>query len=359
MQKHNINKKIIEYDNCREKNNKDIDFMQEQLNKLNKKVHCGDIINTVDKSVRDDIDFIQIQLNNISKKYVEMKQQEYCNEERYKQLVSEIDNIHMLTDCLTKTDCDCKQSDPCICDNKLFYTESNTSHQYMFECDKIIFITMVGGGGAGGIGYVNGMYYFSGSGGGSGSCLLKKPVKVQKGTIINIQVGSGGCSNNDRDGGYSSIEIISPCGNKDKYICAGGKCGNSFIITDQNHTGENIFVLNTNLCVNIENNVDGGKGAIITCNILLSGCDGQDGQVTVPSQFRAVGGTGGNSMFNAGGKGGGNYFNEGGLGGLETDVIGKDGESGSGGGGSAPRLIFPKNTQLSGCGGTGFVLIEF
>jgi hypothetical protein len=110
---------------------------------------------------------------------------------------------------------------------------------------------------------------------------------------------------------------------------------------------------------NCETEVDRGKGGTIDMMCINNGTDGEDGQITFPSQLMANAGNGGSTSFNKGGEGGTNYFANGGNGGDRSNMIGSNGMVGSGGGGSVARLNLDFTQRTSGDGGDGFILIEY
>ncbi|CAH6421090.1 Hypothetical protein KVN_LOCUS130 [uncultured virus] len=222
---------------------------------------------------------------------------------------------------------------PILTIEKVYYfINTDTIYKFLIPVNvKNIFLTMIGGGGAGGIGYVQNYYYYSGGGGGAGAYLIKKPIAVNGGEIVSLKVGKGGIATQN-EGEESYIIII--LGNiQNKYSIEGGKNGNPSTIFRDNF-------------------LNGGSGGISGYSSIQDGESGYDGEVNLPSQPNANGGNGANSYFGKGGTGG--YFNEENI----ISLIGKDGSYGSGGGGSSPRTNFDLNSKLSGNGGDGFILIE-
>ncbi len=329
----------------------DLDKLHECVNTLkiqstdNNKTSCCDD-DAVDKTTTndilvDDISYIQIQLNNINKKLVSCMQNKESANKQYLQLLSEINDIHSALDAnsITKT----SKETVCVTNiTQLTYTECGVVHEYTIDIDtNIMFVVMVGGGGAGGVGCVNGFYYYGGGGGGAGACVFKKPIRICKGCIVQVSIGEGGCSIKGTDGGNTYIKIIYPNGESCVHIVSGGKNGYPY----KNPT---------------EIDVSGGEGGTSDISKCLAGEDGLPGQIALPSYSSANGGNGGNSCFCKGGDGGSNILSIGGAGGKYDvgDLIGKDGEYGSGGGGSAPRILTGKEEKLSGNGGSGLVIIE-
>jgi hypothetical protein len=342
--------------------------IESHLNNLNEKFNCGytntsmfDTIGTSNDAINnstnlresdiltENLEYIELQLNYLNQKFERILTLKDTSDNRYKQLVSELETIYTILDnnyCPTKQDI--SGSDNC-CTTRQVYTDIETEHHYIVNKDiSYIFLTMVGGGGCGGIGYVDNFYYYSGSGGGSGACIFKKPISVCIGTVIKITVGKGGNSLTNNNGTQSSVKIIYPNGKCEVSCVDGGFNGNPSIMDFE--------------CNKLNDNVKGGKGGQHhdCCLAFLDGCSGEDGEVALPSFATAQPGNGGSSAFANGGKGGSNILSEGGSGGIYTDLVGKDGKFGSGGGGSCPRILKPEHfkDKLSGNGGNGLVIIE-
>ena len=266
-----------------------------------------------------------------------------CNNTRYEQFLSEIENIYDLININNECIENVNMEKVSCCPFRKVYTDTTKIHKFIIDMEiDLMFVTIIGGGGAGGIGYIKNMYYYSGGGGGASACFIKKPIEVKKGSILKIKVGKGGNINCCRDGEDSFVEILT-CDNNKNIVCVeGGKNGKS------------------SLC--FDGKVDGGKGGKNSYNKCFDGKDGKNGSISIPSQFLCYGGMGGNSHFYLGGDGGGSYFSlggNGGNGGNSANIIGCDGKYGSGGGGSAPKCNIDKNEKLSGDGGDGIVIIEW
>ncbi|ARF10683.1 hypothetical protein Hokovirus_2_210 [Hokovirus HKV1] len=218
------------------------------------------------------------------------------NEQRYKQIIGEINNTNNILDTINtyKT-----YITKYFCESATYKLEKET---------EIIFITMSGGGGAGGIGKIINNRMYNGYGGGGASGFIHYPIAVKKDTTLCITVGKGGDKyKNKGDGEDTIIEFYDSC-NKMYFniVSEGGKGGSE---------------------------VDAGLGGK---NYLIPSFSGQDGIKS-----------GGNSIFGYGGE------------------DGLDGYNGSGGGGSLALdyedVITKKKTncKLSGNGGNGFVIIEY
>lgn len=299
-----------------------------------------DTIYNLEDTTYNNIDFIQNQINKLNNTYVEIYNELKLENKRYEQIYNEINNIYTIIDCDNPSICCSNPEDQLNICNKIVYTDTTNIKSYKIEENIcMILVTMVAGGGAGGIGFIKDMFYYSGGGGGAGSCCIKKPIHVVIGTILNIKVGKGGNLNTNMNGEDSYIEFIHPSGKKTTLVTVGGNNGYSSLL--------------------MELNVDGGKGGKSDLCGVFDGCDGSNGTISIPSAFSAVGGNGGSSIFYKGGNGGGNYFNNGGLGGDIINIIGQDGQFGSGGGGSAPKSNIDITQKLSGNGGDGMVIIEW
>ena len=216
----------------------------------------------------------------------------------------------------------------------LYNYTGTTQTMVIDENTNIIYITGIAGGGAGGIGFIKDTYYCSGAGGGAGACIINKPLLVSPKTIIKINVGRGGSQMDQLDGQPTIIEIICP-DQKTEYIVINGGCTMQDII-DKNINMDNIL-----------NKISGGKGGISQLSSIFNGANGQDGYISLPSQQLSVGGVGGSSIMSVG-KSEGDTNN----------IIGKNGQYGSGGCGSNPLYNIPINQLVSGNGGNGVVLIE-
>jgi len=290
----------------------------------------------------NEINYLKYKMTCMSKQINILTKKLSTNKNQYLQLVSEIDSMTYfeIDQCKISNEhqCEC----PCVTNNIKFYDTSKTHCiTYDYE-DSIVFITMVGGGGAGGIGQINGLYYLSGGGGGSGASYIKKPIFIKKGSKIMAKVGSGGKSNINENGSDSILTIVYPCNKICKIIAKGGYNGYPTI---DNKTS-----------------IKCGKGGVSLLNKCFSGSDGQDGMMTIPSQIQSIGGNGGNSHFYDGGIGGQNYFEYGENSdntSNEVNLIGHDGYFGSGGGGSCPRGNIDYNYKLSGDGGNGYIYLEW
>lgn len=347
--------------NCDDIINKYNNQKKKKCKKHNKKIHnkynnkCS-IFNNFDVIAENHnvtTDFLQKQLNTLNCKIGSIDGIQNCNNERYLQLLREVDYLILNTEKNADTinDCECDKNS----DNRVVYTDTSTIHRLIIKKDiKFVFITMTGGGGAGGIGFVNGIYYCSAGGGGAGSCCIKIPLCVQKNDVLCIKVGKGGDIKTNTHGSDSYVELIRNC-ERDVIIADGGINGKPYF----NSLCE---LKSSDITNNDIDELSGGNGGINLLNKCFSGENGENGIITVPSQLQACGGNGGNNNFYSGGTGGKNYFHSGGDGGnehLNTSPVGLSGKFGSGGGGSASIMNHSNLCVLSGNGGDGFVIIEY
>lgn len=347
-----------------------------------------------DKSDTNNVHFLQLQIDALTENYKKLLEKHHCENIRYKQIITELDNLYLIFedhDDKVEKISDCIKNGISTANyGRMVYTDTSKIHNLIIDADiEMLFLTIVAGGGAGGIGFVKDMYYFSGGGGGAGACYIKKPIKASKNTLLKIKVGKGGylkgCHKSEH-GEDSFVEIFHPqlsctsctsCTSSDSYSntihccdCHNQRC--ELILTKG---GKNAHPNNNQVSCYLNNNNDidmccveisGGKGGVNDFKC-FDGDDGGDGCVSVPSQFAASGGNGGCSCIYEGGCGGGNYFNNGGAGGnylSSSDrsgcmIIGSDGKFGSGGGGSAPKINIDFKKKLSGYGGDGIVIIEW
>lgn len=312
------------------------------------------MINLFDANITNATNHIQNQINIINTSYMEIineiKKENECHKQIYND-IEEINNtlINIQNKIVNECKCDhtCNPSSP----NKIVYDKPGTEQELIITNDiKFIFVTLVGGGGAGGIGYIDNMHYYSGGGGGSGACIINKPVEVIKGTIIKIYVGNGGSQITNKNGEDTYIKIINN-NTIDNYIiiAKGGENGNP---KPPLHNGGLNFNYDS---ITI---VEGGHGGYVEYCI-GKGVNGENGIISIPSFISTRGGDGGSSLYYRGGHGAGNYFTNGGMGGTLTNLIGESGKYGSGGGGSAPKTIIDYSQRLSGDGGNGIVIIHW
>lgn len=296
------------------------------------------VIDQINENIHDRTEYLQLQLNTINQKLCNCYKKMEAENNRYINITNEINNLYDLFDdqyiSPCKNKCESKQK---CCQKSFYFTDPNIVHKYVSDSNTIIFITMVGGGGAGGIGFIDGYYYYSGGGGGAGSSYIKKPLQVYVGTILYITVGSGAKIHRDLNTD-TVIEIIHPDRQKETLIAKGGQNGCPSLKYEQ--------------CV------DGGLGGISQCCPVFSGRNGFPGRISIPSQISAAAGNGASSILYEGGVGGSSYFSVGGQSGQINQIIGQDGQFGSGGGGSAPKLVIDQSQKLSGDGGNGIVIIE-
>lgn len=218
---------------------------------------------------------------------------------------------------------------------------------------KWLWITAVAGGGAGGLGFVDGIYTVNGGGGGAGEFIIDYPIPIKLGYRIVITVGQGGdwtSSHNPGHGQPTTITVYHQCHRIFYLSLSGGHPGHPTL--EEYYTKEKICT--------------GGAGGHSSLIKLLWGQKGTDGGIHLPSQAPTTCGTGGHALQAQGGTGGATWFAPGGTVGtyLYTDInayIGQSGLYGSGGGGNLLVSISDDiKTVLSQVskGGHGLVIIK-
>ena len=315
-----------------------INNIKQELQNISCKLKCISASN-------NNNELIQLQINSINEYHKTLINKIDCANNRYIQILNEIDNLYLLVENnddkitnfshleVTNKPIECSSCDKCI-----IFRSTESEHMFKYDGDSsVLFVTMIGGGGAGGVGYIEGIYYYSGGGGGAGACYVKKPIEINKGDTVIVKVGKGGVYN-DFHGEDTYIKIVHINKKTTIVIARGGKNGHPYKYGDKM--------------------TNGGEGGV-SLNKCFSGDNGMNGKITIPSQYAVCGGDGANSHYYNGGYGGGNYFNTGGEGGNSEILIGEDGKYGSGGGGSAPKFEIKDDAKISGNGGNGFVLIEW
>jgi hypothetical protein len=401
LPKSDLPKSILKHiDHIGDKHDLNIDSLQNQIN-LKHRDSINPILNQLDRvDDKHDLhtDLLQNQINLIQKGYLEVINR-LTNKKNNNQSVI-INQINQINDTLDSillngtNNHNCNKYDDCadVCGKcRIVYTDTTTQHIFIVKPKiKYIYITAVGGGGAGGVGCIKGMFYYSGGGGGAGACIMHRPIEVVEGTIITIKVGAGGSACDGTEGGDTVITIKHPNHCTQTIIVKGGKNGHPLLnfcqngettkpptTTDQHTTtSATPSEENCDCSCDYDNIVSGGLGGCSSTSV-LSGSNGLNGNISIPSYISTNSGCGGNSVFYKGGCGGGNMFANGGCGGCIDNLspieymscprntinnfVGQSGVFGSGGGGSAPRsVIDPTDSQcLSGKGGCGIVIIEW
>lgn len=314
-------------------------------------------------------DYYKLQIDDLTTKYFDLLNAKQCSDERYKQILKELDYLYKLIE--SKCSCVINTSSECsipMCPPIEQIVNNNSNNQNILKYEdpgdntfvitdpnvSFAVVSMTGGGGAGGIGYVDGQYYYGGGGGGGASSIVYKPVKVTLNTVITSYVGQGGSQLTQADGESSYVEFKYPDGSIVRYITQGGLGASPYIKNINTLTRTRSMNRDISRNINIikdevELQVNGGTPGKTSVWGGIEGQPGVDGIITVPSQIPAIGSPGGASMFGLGGLGGMNKYDE---------IIGQNGTYGSGGGGSAPQLVFDDQT-VSGNGGNGVVLIQF
>lgn len=217
-------------------------------------------------------------------------------------------------------------------DSKRFITQSCE-----IDLDQNIdtlFISMVGGGGSGGVGDIVSNINYCGGGGGSGGALYRVPLNIKKNNEeysiplrIKCIVGSGG-NNENPDGGDTSIDILSGNINILSLRVSGGKRGGS----------------DSSLKGFASSGGAGGESYFYNTS-RKTGSSGRNGSIALNSSIE-VGGYGGDSAFYNGGVG---YYKS-----IQNlDIC--NGNLGSGGGGISSGFTNDRRSR----GGDGIVVLEY
>jgi hypothetical protein len=225
-------------------------------------------------------------------------------------------------------------------------------------------VTLIGGGGAGGVGFSMSTYYICGSGGASGCCKVKM-VEVEKCEKWLLTIGKGGDSLIETHGTDTVIEsrIKNECStnynDKFKLVGKGGMNGKPYL-------SDVMETLNLYNDTNDYSTIDFAsllKGGCVKIEDVKTDCQpcidndmnckpGEDGGLGLPSQTARTGCGGATHFTGLSGKGGDRY-----------NRYGSNGSNGSGGGGSMPSVT--KNImdltecthRISGVGGNGYVML--
>ena len=232
----------------------------------------------------------------------------------------------------------------------LFFDDDEDINCIQFTEDQTINLVLTGGGGAGGIGIYDpnstSTCYVYGGGGSAGET-ISRMINVKAGEEFIINVGKGGISNDDINGGDTIITYTKLDGTIEVIRASGGINGNpkmDIVETILNQDPDD----NYDLCS--DGIIDGGKlddSCVCDpeCNQLCG--NGIDGGIAVPS-INVVPGSGGQTIFTG----------IGGAAGQSDNPTGGDGTLGSGGGGSMPLITEINDNKLSGNGGSGYVRID-
>lgn len=201
---------------------------------------------------------------------------------------------------------------------------------------NLLCATLIGGGGSGGIGYVDGMTYYAGGGGGGGAIIVNYPINIKSIKSLTVVIGKGGTRGNNGGDTIVNITYINGCKKK---IVSGGGCSGM-----------------PNSCNRKNTSMVGGLGGKHPFLPHLNGYPGLTGCVALPSQMSCRHGA---SAYGIGGNGGASHYREGGHGGNMCKLSGYNGRFGSGGGGSCPKSSVTENDFMVGRGGDGFVLLTY
>ena len=204
---------------------------------------------------------------------------------------------------------------------KYFFIDKNSTIQIPMGI-KEIFVSLVGGGGAGGIGSIKDNISFSGGGGGSGNGFKSVSIKITNNSSVYIEcvIGKGG-SQLSQAGEDTVIRIMVDGREFTTLVGGGGEPGGNGI----NNKGGLGGILNNQYNVRAKSGMK-GSSTILTCS--------------------PIAGNGGASLFSPGGKGGSYNL---------QDPLESFGKYGSGGAGKIPTTQF----ETPNPGGDGFVIVEY
>lgn len=198
--------------------------------------------------------------------------------------------------------------------DKITYIPKNTNF-VVPGSSKQIFISMVAGGGRGGVGTIQDGMFIAGGGGGAGGACSRIPFFNDGYVSFDCRIGKGGTVDNP-NGGDTEVNIYINKVYFTTYSVKGGKAANGSI------------------------GGLGGKGYYT-----FNGMNGIDGETSLSSQIPVAGDGGASIHFNGGV-------------GMTYDMINNsktNGSWGSGGGGGLPGA----DQSIIGNGGDGFIIIEY
>lgn len=273
---------------------------------------------------------------------------------------------------------DCESNDSPICttqySNIYQITDCTAPTFIRFKCDTKISYTLVGGGGAGGIGFCVKTLFFNGGGGGAGDT-KQGIIDVKKCDVWKITIGRGGESKFCLHGQKSMIECFtdgiktctitvnggqngSPCIQQVYALTQGlswdpaamidimKNCGRE--TSDSDPCAINIQNIDLSSPDNLNQLVLGGQplpSDLICCNSTKAG---ESGSVVTISSKRGTPGNGGFTP-NTGAHG---------TRGSIDNITGAVGSHGSGGGGGMCCDFDPSSSCYSGNGGSGYLIIQ-
>ncbi len=277
--------------------------------------------------------------------------------------------------CPEPKQCDCKTD---ICEvqysNTYQITDYRTSTYIRFKEDTKVSFTMVGGGGAGGIGFCVKTLFFNGGGGAAGDT-KKGVVDVKKNDVWKVTVGKGGSAKTVTQGQQSMIEFFTGQTKTQTITVNGGQNGYPYIqqvyaiiqgktTCDQAMINEIIARLGPNIdprnllidCKIIDITTPEGLNQLVLggqpCSSNLDNTPtkcGQNGSVVTLCGKKGTPGDGGFTQHTGGGGKKGDVDN----------ITGGSGSNGSGGGGGMCCDFDISQEQYSGDGGPGYVIIQF
>lgn len=204
---------------------------------------------------------------------------------------------------------------------KYFFIDENSTIQIPHGV-KEIFVSLVAGGGCGGIGMIKDNISFSGSGGGAGAGFKSVSIQITNNSSVYIDciVGKGG-RNLSQAGGDTIIKIMVDGKEFTTLSCGGGLPGGN------------------------GTNNKGGLGGVLNNQYTVRAKSGTKGSSNI-STCSPHGGDGGASLFAPGGKGGCYSL---------QNPLESYGKYGSAGGGKISTTQF----ETPNPGGDGFVIVEY
>jgi len=205
--------------------------------------------------------------------------------------------------------------------------------------------TIVGGGGAGGMGICFQYMYIYGGGGAAGDG-RSGIMDVEKGEVWQIGIGKGGSSKNSLNGGNTLITSYKGTEVKWSILVNGGMNGSpSFDMVKT--------------IMNFDQNVDKLVDTFEMNKIVKGGCEREGDIIKSTTKNGQDGGVGLISIPASAGKGGfTEVTGQPGTGGNIQNIYGTDGSHGSGGGGAMCNDHKPTDLKFSGNGGDGYVIIS-
>lgn len=318
-----------------------------------------------------------IHLNHAKKNKIVIKKiYNYYNYHNHNQSGSEATSEHDHNPIPDPCPCDpcdgVNVSKPAFCDvqySNVFQITDLTPTYIRFKIDTKVSYTLVGGGGAGGIGFCVKTLFFNGGGGCAGDT-KQGIVDVKKCDVWKITVGKGGCSRNFSHGKETMIECFSNGVLTYKFCANGGQNGSpciqqvyalthdpkSSVIAGDGYDPAVIGIKVPTDMLNIDltnpNTLNqlvlGGQNLPTDLLSCVKTKPGENGSVVTISSCKGTPGNGGFTPHTAGP----------GSHGSVNNIFGHTGSHGSGGGGGMCWDFDPAAQCYSGSGGSGYVVIQ-